>query len=218
MAHPPRLPLTLLLLLAASCARGPSRDEALAAIRAMRPPVDSLPVVEVVWGDGPPWFSCAEVVAKLRSGVDSAAVRRQVGNWHDLVTAGWLVMHDTAKGPVADPGWCAARLTPTGSQRADNWSPLDVAGFPTGDARHGWSVPAGTRRVSVVDAPRVTSDSEATVQYLETIAPNPNGRAMGSARDTVRYWATIVRRDGRWVVRPERRHPRSPSQVWNSSR
>lgn len=191
----------LCILLLSSCARGPSRDEALAALRAMRPEVDSIPIVEMVWRDGPPWFSCSEVVAKLRSGVDSLAVRRQVGNWHDLVRAGWIVVRDTASGPVADPGWCAAQLTPVGTQQSQAWAPLAVAGFPTGGTRRGWSVPAGVRRVAVDDAPRATSDSEATVRYLEAVVPNANGRVLGSARDTARFTATIVRRDGRWVVR-----------------
>ena len=196
--HRHRLPLLLLLT---ACNRGPSREEALAAIRAVRPSMDSVPVAEVVWRDGPPWFSCAEVIAKLRSGADSTAVRRQVGNWHDLVRAGWLVVRDTAIGAVADPGWCAAQLTPQGARQAQRWEAIGVAGFPTGALRRGWSVPVGTRHIAVERAPRRSGDTVATAEYLLTVSPNVNGRALGAARDTIRSTATLVRREGRWVVR-----------------
>src|SRR5438067_238882 len=103
------LPLAILLAFAA-CARGPSRDEVASALRQAQPGVDGGPAYGHVWQDGPPWFSCAEVLAKVASPVDSAAVRDQVGNWKPLVMAGWVTLRDSSKGPVADPGWCTLRI------------------------------------------------------------------------------------------------------------
>ena len=86
-----------------ACNPAPSRSEALEALRAAAPGIDTTTVFDRVWQDGPPWFSCAEVIAKFASPVDSAAVRDQVGNWRPLVLAGWLVLRDTASGVVSDP-------------------------------------------------------------------------------------------------------------------
>src|SRR5436305_1171019 len=67
-----RGPLLFSLLTLSACSRGPSANEAMAAFRAAKPGVDSAPVHVRIWADGPPWFSCAEVTAKLRSRSDSA--------------------------------------------------------------------------------------------------------------------------------------------------
>lgn len=187
-----------LLGLLAACSRGPSRDEALIAIRAAQPALDSATVTERVWQDGPPWFSCAEVIAKFASGKDSAAVRDQVGNWKPLVVKGWVVLHDTASGIVADPGWCTARVTPAGQPNIARWSPLQGPPFPAGQPRRGWTLAAGRRHVVVPRAPTLAGSDSATVPFLVTVAPNEDGRAVGADRDTTRYVAALRRADGGW--------------------
>ena len=69
-----RLLITFLLLSLAACARGPSREEALRAIRAAQPALEQTDLIGRVWQDGPPWFSCADVIAKFTTAIDSAAV------------------------------------------------------------------------------------------------------------------------------------------------
>src|SRR5205085_9426816 len=81
--------LLLLLTLLAACDRRPSGSEALSAIRASSGALDTAPVEGRGWQDGPPWFSCAEVISKLGGRADRAAVHDQVGNWKSLVVAGW---------------------------------------------------------------------------------------------------------------------------------
>ena len=185
----------------AACHPGPSRDEALEALRAASPGVDTTTVFARVWQDGPPWFSCAEVIAKLASPVDSAAVRDQVGNWKPLVVAGWLVLRDTSKGVVSDPGWCTGRLENVSMRLMGGWIPIVGDSFPTRALRRGWRVPVGTRRLSVIEAPKSAKAGEATVDYVSTIAPNPNGVAVGADRDTTFGVAELRQRDdGRWAV------------------
>ena len=93
-----------------ACNRAPNREEALAALRANAPGLDTTIVHVRVWQDGPAWFACSEVIAKFTSPVDASAVRDDVGNWKPLVVSGWLVLRDSSAGVVSDPGWCTAKL------------------------------------------------------------------------------------------------------------
>ena len=198
---PPISFVTLLSALAlAACNPGPSRSEALDALRAAAPGIDTTTVFARVWQDGPPWFSCAEVIAKFTSPVDSGSVRDQVGNWKPLVLAGWLVLRDTAKGVVSDPGWCTGKLEDTSTRLAGGWIPIVGDSFPTEALRRGWRVPVGRVRLAVTDAPKAVRSGEATVEYVATIAPNANGIAAGADRDTTFGVAELRERDGRWVV------------------
>jgi hypothetical protein len=184
----------------AGCRGAPSRAEALEAIRVASPGVDTTTTFARVWQDGPPWFSCAEVLAKLTSRVDSAAVRDQVGNWKPLVVAGWLVLRDTSKGVVSDPGWCTGKLADAPARQAAGWIPIVGDSFPTRSLRRGWRVPVGTRRLAVTETPKVVRGGEATVDYVATITPNVNGVAAGADRDTTFGVADLRQRDGRWEV------------------
>jgi hypothetical protein len=183
-----------------ACHRGPSRSEALEALRAATPGIDTTAVFARVWQDGPPWFSCAEVIAKFTSPVDSATVRDQVGNWKPLVVAGWLVLRDTSRGVVSDPGWCTGKLADASARLVGGWIPIVGDSFPTHALRRGWRVPVGTRRLTVTDAAKVVRNGEATVDYVATIAPNANGAAVGADRDTTFGLAELRERDGRWEV------------------
>lgn len=195
------LPLVLGL---AGCRRGPSREEALVAIRAAQHPGDTGMAIGRVWQDGPPWFSCAEVLTKIGTGADSATVRTEVGNWKGLVVAGLIVLRDSAEGKVSDPGWCTARLTPAGDQRVRAWRPAPGDSFPTGALRRGWLVNLGSRHLSVLRTHSAGEDS-ATADYAWTIATNADGMALGAARDTTRFVATLRRRDGSWRMLSARR-------------
>jgi hypothetical protein len=197
-----RIPITVLLsaLALAACNPAPSRSEALEALRAAAPAIDTTTVFERVWQDGPPWFSCAEVIAKFTTPIDSAAVRDQVGNWKPLVLAGWLVLRDTARGVVSDPGWCTGKLADAPARLAGGWIPIVGDSFPTHALRRGWRVPVGTRRLAVTASPKLVQKDEATVDYVATIAPNGNGVAVGADRDTTFGVAELRQRDGRWSV------------------
>jgi hypothetical protein len=196
------VPITVLLsaLALAACNPAPSRSEALEALRAAAPAIDTTTVFERVWQDGPPWFSCAEVIAKFTTPIDSAAVRDQVGNWKPLVLAGWLVLRDTARGVVSDPGWCTGKLADAPARLAGGWIPIVGDSFPTHALRRGWRVPVGTRRLAVTASPKLVQKDEATVDYVATIAPNGNGVAVGADRDTTFGVAELRQRDGRWSV------------------
>jgi hypothetical protein len=196
-----------------ACHPGPSRAEALEALRATAPGMDTATVFARVWQDGPPWFSCAEVIAKFASPVDSAAVRDQVGNWKPLVLAGWLVLRDSSKGVVSDPGWCTGKLENESLRLAGGWIPIVGDSFPTHAPRRGWRVPIGTRRFAVTDAPKVVRSGEATVDYVVTIAPNANGVAVGADRDTTFGLAELRERDGRWEVAATRLRTPERSRV-----
>src|SRR4051794_1025477 len=111
----------LIGVLTAGCGQSPSRDEALAAFHAAEPGVDSGAAMVRVWSDGPPWFSCAEVIAKLKSTSDHAVVRDQVGRWRQLVMSDWLTLHDTSAGAVVEPGWCTATLRDSTKRLASGW-------------------------------------------------------------------------------------------------
>jgi hypothetical protein len=195
-----RRALPMLVALLAGCNRGPSRAEALQAIRGSSPALDTTLVYGRVWQDGPPWFSCAEVLAKAGTNTDSAAVRGPVGNWKWLIVAGWVVLRDSSKGPVADPGWCTMKLTDEGARRAATWTPAPGPLFPTGTPRRGWMVPVGQRRIDLVGTPRRAGRDSAAAEFIVTIAPNENGIGTGAARDTARYVAELLRDDDHWRI------------------
>jgi hypothetical protein len=187
------------------CSRGPGRDEALVALRRSNPTYETTPVYDRVWQDGPPWFSCAEILAKIDGTADREVVRDAVGNWRSLVLAGWIVLRDSTYGPVADPGWCTVKLTDAGALHATGWPQALGPEFPTGTRRRGWMAPVGVRKVEVVGAPRPLGADFATAEYIVTIAPNENGVGTGAARDTLRYIADLHRVNGQWrmgAVRP----------------
>jgi len=198
----PPLPLALLVsaLVLTACSPAPSRSEALDALRAAAPGIDTTTAYARVWRDGPPWFSCAEVIAKFATAADSAVVRDQVGNWKPLVLAGWLVLRDTARGVVSDPGWCTGKLADEPARLAGGWIPIVGDSMPTHTLRRGWRVPVGTRHLAVVAAPRAITPDTATVEYVATIAPNANGAATGADRDSTFAIAELHRMDGRWRV------------------
>ena len=211
--RPLSLPLAVLTAaaIATACNSAPSRSEALDALRSASPGVDTAIVLARVWQDGPPWFSCAEVIAKFTSPLDSTAVRDQMGNWKSLVVAGWLMVRDTASGPLSDPGWCTAKLADLPARLAGGWIPIVGDSFPVLGRRRGWRVPIGTRRLGVLASTRGTDRDAATVAYVATVAANANGVAVGADRDSVFGIADLRRSDGRWRVvatrlgRPARR-------------
>jgi hypothetical protein len=184
----------------AGCRGAPSRAEALEAIRAASPGLDTTTTYARVWKDGPPWFSCAEVLAKIGSRSDAHVVYEQVGNWRPLVVAGWLVLRDTTHGIVSDPGWCAGKLVDEDARRAGGWVPIVGDSFPTGDARRGWRVPIGRVRFTVTSAPTRIGTDSATVEYVTTIQTNANGAAMAADRDSAYAVALMRRVEGRWRV------------------
>lgn len=196
-----RAPLSLIMFVIslAACNRAPSRDVALQAIRAAQAPLETKTVLDTVWRDGPPWFSCAEVLSKLGGRADTAFVRNQVGNWRYLLVAEWIRLRDTLAAPVADPGWCTASMRDS-TPRA-GWSRISGDSLPSGGLRGGWAVDAGRHRVVVRDEPRSVGDDSAEVTWLITVAPNENGKALGADRDSLPRRALLVREDGRWIAR-----------------
>ena len=188
------------LLLLAGCRRAPSRAVARAALERSPLSNDTSTVYVRVWQDGPPWFSCAEVIAKLDGPADSAVVRDQIGNWHPLVLAGWLVLRDTTEGVVSDPGWCAAKVTEQGLAGRRGWIAVERDSFPTGHPRRGWTVPVGHRRVTVTERPTLIASDTARVEYALTIAVDVNGAAMRADRDSLRREALLARSDAGWRV------------------
>src|SRR5258708_7301084 len=198
-----RLATLVLPAVLCCCQRGPSHAEALAAIRSASPAEDSAVATVRGWADGPPWFSCAEVLAKLRSSADHSIVAEPLGNWRWLVRADWVTLRDTAAGPVVEPGWCAVTLHDEARRTADGWMPVHGSTVPNGGERRGWDVTAGRRHVVVGGLAPIGADS-ASVSYLFTILPNANGVALGADRDTVRRVALLEKLDGRWrLVRLE---------------
>lgn len=192
-------PLAFATLLACACARAPSETEARDAIKTANPALDSATVSRHVWEDGPPWFSCAEILAKLGTSQDSAVVQGQLANWRPLVVAGWIVLRDTAQGVVSDPGWCTAKLTSQGAAAASAWRPAPGPPFPTGSARRGWLATVGQHRVRITTRTAITRDS-ARVEFAVVVAPNASGAAMRADADTLTYASTMLRRDGRWIA------------------
>jgi hypothetical protein len=205
-----RRPALLLLLICAffsACRRAPSAEEAEGLLRASNPALDTATVVVRVWADGPPWFSCAEVIAKFRAAADSQVVRSQVGNWRALVLADWVSLRDTTHGHVVEPGWCAATLRDSTARLSGGWAPVRGDSLPTGTFRRGWDVPAGRQKVVVHDAPEAVGKDSVRVNYVLTVAPNQNGVALQSDRDSTRHQALLTREDGRWRVHDSRWTP-----------
>lgn len=164
-----------------------------------------------VWKDGPPWFSCAEVIAKFDGHADTAAVRDQVGNWRPLVVSAWVVLRDTSAGVVSEPGWCTAHLTDQGRLSARDWIQIERDSFPTGNARRGWTVPVGRQSLSVDERPQLIGRDTARVRYVESVAPNLSGRAMAAERDSVYRDALMVKSAGGWRVISVRESARNAS-------
>src|SRR5690242_9857192 len=156
--------LALVTSLLAACQRAPSRDVALAALT--RSPIthDTATIFRRVWEDGPPWFSCAEVIAKFDGHADRAAVHDQVGNWRPLVVAGWLVLRDTSASVVSEPGWCAAEMTDLARLNSRGWIAIERDIFPTGTRRRGWTVPVGRPQISVDSRPTLTGTDTASAK------------------------------------------------------
>lgn len=190
----PALALTL------ACNRGPSPAEAREVIRAANPALDTTTVVTRVWADGPPWFSCKEVIAKFRSSTDSAVVRDQLGVWRDLLLADWVKLRDTTAGRVVDPGWCTATLLDEAQRIAGGWRPVSGDAMPTGTARRGWDVPAGRRKLVVATKPERVGKDSVMVSYVLTVAPNVNGTALGADKDSTHLRALLHKADGSWRV------------------
>jgi hypothetical protein len=190
--------LLMMILLASACRRAPSSSEALTLLRAAEPALDSGSVTERVWADGPPWFSCAEVLAKVRTNTDRAVIRDQLANWRALVLAKWVTLRDTAKGPVTDPGWCRATLHDSAARASNGWKLVTGAPLPSGDTRLGWDVPAGTRRLVVRQGAKSVGTDSATVDYLLAVQPNANGVGLGTDQDTSRHRALLVKTSGAW--------------------
>jgi hypothetical protein len=188
------------LILALACNRTPNRDEALRILRTANTALDSAVTVTTVWKDGPPWFSCAEVIAKLHASADSAVVRKRVGNWRPLVLAEWMTLRDTAAGRVVEPGWCAATLRDSTARLARGWTPILGDSVPSGSRRRGWRVETGRQRVVVNNRPRNVGRDSVAVDYVLTVEPNENGVALQSDKDSVRQRALFRREEGRWIV------------------
>jgi hypothetical protein len=197
-----RNPLLAFLVASAitACDSTPSRSEALHALRDAAPTLDSAPVSIRVWQDGPPWFSCAEVLAKLGSPADAGAVHDEVGDWRPLIASGLLVVRDSSYRAVADPGWCVARIAEDSAKLAPGWVPFAGDSFPTGSARRGWTVPVGRRRLVVTASPKRVGADSVTVEYAGVVQPNANGVAMRVDRDSARANALLRRIDGKWQV------------------
>ncbi len=192
------LPLVLAAVLATACSRGPSRDEALAAFRGAKPGVDSGPAVVRVWADGPPWFSCAELIAKLKTSTDRVVVRNQLSYWHALVLADWVTLRDTTSGAVVEPGWCAASLRAETTRLSNGWKPVEGDSVASGGVRRGWDVLVGAQRVAVPAKTTLVGRDSARATYVVTVIPNENGMAAGADRDTTRHDALLEKVDGRW--------------------
>lgn len=183
-----------------ACSKAPSRAETLVALERSPLSHDTATVYRRVWADGPPWFSCAEVIAKFDGHADTAAVRDQVGNWRPLVVAGWLVLRDTSFGVVSEPGWCSAHLTDQARSQMRGWIAVERDTFPTGRRRRGWTVPIGHQRITVAGRPVLHAGDTASVAYALSVAVNGNGAAMKANLDTLKRVATLVRRDDGWHV------------------
>lgn len=190
----------LMTVLPAACHRAPSREAALAALN--RSPIthDTATVFHRVWEDGPPWFSCAEVIAKFDGHADRAAVHDQVGNWRPLVVAGWIVLRDTSAGVVSEPGWCAAQLTDLARLNSRGWIAIERDTFPTGRRRQGWTVPVGHPQITVDARPTLTGTDTASAKFVVSVAVNVNGAALQADRDSLHREAMLVRTDQGWRV------------------
>ena len=196
------------MLLLAGCRGAPSRRSALEALERSPLSHDTTTLYRRVWKDGPPWFSCAEVIAKFDGHADTAVVRDQVGNWRPLVVSGWVVLRDTSAGVVSDPGWCAAHLTDQGRLAARGWIAVERDSFPTGDRRRGWTVPVGHQYLTVIGRPVLVGKDTANAEYVESVATNLNGAALDADRDSAYKQALLVKGDNGWRVIRVRNAPR----------
>lgn len=177
----------------------------MAGLRAAYPAIDTTTVVARVWRDGPPWFSCAEVRAKLRRQVDEPAVRDTLGNWAPLVRSGWAAMRDTAAGPVTDPGWCVLAIADSASSRVATWQRVLGDSLPSGGRRRGWIFVAGRRQLVVLERPQRAGRDSATVEFGIVVVANEHGQAAGADRDTIRLRGLLSRGGDAWrlvSVRP----------------
>ncbi len=190
----PALALTL------ACNRAPSPAEAREVLRAANPAMDTMPIVTRVWADGPPWFSCKEVIAKFKSPADSAVVRDQLGVWRELLLADWVTLRDTTAGRVVDPGWCTATLLDEPRRTAGGWRAVRGDTMPTGAARRGWDVSAGRQKLVVAAKPQRVGKDSVMVNYALTVAPNVNGTALGADKDSSHHRALLRKEDGSWRV------------------
>lgn len=187
-------------LLLVGCGRTPSRKATLEALERSPLSHDTSTIYRRVWKDGPPWFSCAEVIAKFDGHADTAAVRDQVGNWRPLVVAGWIVLRDTSQGVVSDPGWCTAHLTDVGARGAREWIEVQRDSFPTGQPRRGWTVAVGRQHLTVPGRPVREGRDTVRASYVESVAPNPGGAAMDADRDSLYREALLVKSQAGWRV------------------
>jgi hypothetical protein len=187
----------LALLTAVGCNQRPSRDDALAAFHRARPGFDSSAATIRVWADGPPWFSCAEVLAKLKGPADHAVIRDQLGSWRPLVLAEWVTLRDTAAGRVVEPGWCTATLRDD-KKLAPGWREVSGDSLASGGLRRGWDVQVGTTRVVVPKRTTLVGKDSARAVYVFTIAPNTNGVATGAEHESSEHAALLTRVDGQW--------------------
>jgi hypothetical protein len=194
----------MIAVVTAACNRGPSDEQAQAAIRAARPALDSSTMVERVWQDGPAWFSCAEVLAKLRLPSDSSAIRDPLANWRGLLLSAWGVVRDSTHGPVTDPGWCVVKLLPDSVTPARGWASFTGPPFPTGSRRRGWLVTVGRSRIELRESARAITRDAAEVEYVVGLARNANGVALRSAHDTASFRAKLRRQGGRWSMTHDR--------------
>lgn len=185
-------------LLVAGCSARPEAAEALAALRAAMPAVDTSQVWVTVWRDGPAYFSCAEIRVKLRRGARAPAVSDSLRPWLPLEKSGWVTLRDTAAGEVADPGWCAIRPAPAHQLEMERWAEVIGGEHPATGRRHGWLFPAGVRRIVLRDDPRPSGRDSATVDFAIVVAPNASGRAAGADRDTIPLVGVLVRAGERW--------------------
>jgi hypothetical protein len=192
--------LLLVTLVGIGCQRPPSRRAALESLTRSPLSHDTSTVVRRVWEDGPPWFSCAEVIAKFDGHADRAVVHDEVGNWRPLVVVGWATLRDTSAGRVVEPGWCVVRLTDQGKLNAGGWVAITGDTFPTRRPRRGWLVPVGHQRLIVPATPELTSRDSASASYVVTVAVNANGVALGADRDSLHRKAMLVRTDSGWQV------------------
>jgi hypothetical protein len=189
-----------LALALAACRGAPSRRAALQALERSPLSHDTATIYRRVWKDGPPWFSCAEVIAKFDGHADTAVVRDQVGNWRPLVVSAWIILRDTSAGVVSDPGWCAAHLTDQGKVNARGWIAVERDSFPTGNPRRGWTVPVGHQHLTVTERPKLMGKDTARVQYVESISTNLSGAAMAAGRDSTYREALMVKSNDGWRV------------------
>ncbi len=186
--------------MATACGWAPSREEALVALRRASPGLDGSPVIVRIWADGPPWFSCAEVLAKINSDADHAVVRDAVGRWRSLVLAEYVTLRDTAAGVVTDPGWCVASLRDTSARAAARWRPVRGDTLPNGLYRRGWEVSAGLREIVLTENPTIVGRDSARADYVFTVRVGADGYAIGAQRDTLRREALLIKRNGEWEM------------------